>query len=74
MVTAVDEKGSSTHDADRRARELEQHLTDDERFALVISLMGYIPGSAVGGRDPRIPADLPNMSAGYTPGVPGSVR
>jgi len=70
MVTAVDEKGSSTHDADRRAREVEQQLTDDERFALVISLMGYIPGSAVGGRDPRIPADLPNMSAGYTPGVP----
>ncbi len=45
-------------------------MTDDERFSLLISLMGHIPGSAVGGRDPRLPDDLANMSAGYTPGVP----
>lgn len=55
--------------ADERAHELEQQMTDDERFSLVISLMGYIPGSAVGPRDPRLPEILPNMSAGYTPGI-----
>ncbi|HYD75987.1 beta-glucosidase [Ramlibacter sp.] len=57
-------------DPDARARELEEQMTDDERFSLIISVLGYIPGSAVGGRDPRLPADLGNMSAGYTPGVP----
>jgi len=56
--------------ADVRAREVEQQMTDDERFSLIISIMGYIPGSAVGGRDARLPEDLPNMSAGYTPGIP----
>src|SRR5690606_18392407 len=55
---------------DERAREVEEQMTDDERFSLVISIMGHIPGSAVGGRDPRLPANLANMSAGYTPGVP----
>src|SRR5690606_13050322 len=60
-------------DADARAREVEQQMTDDERFSLIISIFGYIPGSVVGtagGRDPRIPEDVTNMSAGYTPGVP----
>lgn len=56
-------------DADARACEIEQQMTDDERFSLIISFMGYIPGSAVGGRDARIPEGV-NMSAGYTPGVP----
>ena len=56
-------------DPDLRARELEEQMTDDERFSLVISVMGCIPGSAVGPRDPRLPAVLPNMSAGYTPGI-----
>src|SRR5690606_8561380 len=55
---------------DVRAREIEQQMTDEERFSLIISLLGYIPGSAVGPRDPRIPAEVTNMSAGYTPGVP----
>ncbi|WP_349258589.1 beta-glucosidase [Steroidobacter sp.] len=44
-------------------------MTDDERFSLIISVMGYMPGSSVGPRDARIPKDL-KMSAGYTPGVP----
>src|SRR5690606_20559955 len=60
-------------DADARAREVEQQMTDDERFSLIISIFGYIPGSVVGtagGRDARIPADVTNMSAGYTPGIP----
>jgi len=60
-------------DADARACEIEQQMTDDERFSLIISFMGYIPGSAVGGRDARIPEGV-NMSAGYTPaGCRGSV-
>ena len=56
--------------ADARAREIEQQLTDDERFSLIISLLGPIPGSFVGPRDPRIPEGVENVSAGYTPGVP----
>ena len=61
---------ASPADVDRRAREVEERLTDDERFALLISILGHVPGGAVGPRDPRIPADVTNMSAGYTPGVP----
>jgi len=61
---------SPRDDADERARQIEAQLTDDERFSLVISVLGHVPGSAFGGRDPRIPDDVTNMSAGYTPGVP----
>jgi beta-glucosidase len=53
---------------DDRARETEQNMTDDERFSLVISLLG--PVSATVHRDPRIPANVKNVSAGYTPGIP----
>jgi beta-glucosidase len=52
---------------DERARDTEQKMTDDERFSLIISLLG--PASLVP-RDARIPADVKNVSAGYTPGVP----
>jgi beta-glucosidase len=55
-------------DADARAREVEQQMTDDERFSLIVSLLG----NTVGGMfppDPRVPRGI-NMSAGYTPGVP----
>src|SRR5262249_57293281 len=52
---------------DERARDTEQRMTDDERFSLLLSLLG--PASLVP-RDPRIPADVKNVSAGYTPGVP----
>src|SRR5690606_13780281 len=63
--------GTATYDdADRRAREIEQQMTDDERFSLVISIMGHVPGSITGDRDTRIPEHVTNMSAGYTPGVP----
>lgn len=55
--------------ADKRACEIEEQLTDEERFSLVISVMGYVPGGAVGPRDPRIPEDVTNMSAGYTSGI-----
>jgi beta-glucosidase len=60
---------ASADEADAKAREIEQQMTDDERFSLLISMLGYVPGSFAP-RDPRIPEDVKNMSAGYTPGVP----
>src|SRR5262245_41424824 len=53
---------------DARARATEQHMTDDERFSLIVSVMGAVPLIGIP-RDPRIPADVTNMSAGYTPGI-----
>ena len=53
--------------ADARARETEQQMTDEERFSLLVSVMGTNPVLPV--RDERIPAGVP-MSAGYVPGVP----
>jgi beta-glucosidase len=54
---------------DGPALQTEQQMTDDERFSLIISLIGAVP--LIGQpRDPRIPEDVTNMSAGYTPGVP----
>jgi beta-glucosidase len=53
---------------DERAREIEAQMTDDERFSLIISLLGPVPSSVP--RDPRIPEDVKNVSAGYTPGIP----
>src|SRR3974390_1656949 len=52
---------------DDRAKQTEQQMTDDERFALLVSVMGANFVSPL--RDPRLPQGLP-MSAGYTPGVP----
>jgi beta-glucosidase len=57
-------------EADARALEVEQQMTDDERFSLIISIMGNVPGSITGDRDARIPPEVGNMSAGYTPGIP----
>ncbi len=54
-------------DADARAREVEAQLTDDERFSLLVGVMGA--GGLWPVRDERIPPDVP-MSAGYVPGVP----
>ncbi|TWH24531.1 MULTISPECIES: hypothetical protein [unclassified Aminobacter] len=59
---------SQESDADVRARETEQQMTDDERFSLLISVLGNVPGASVPA-DPRV-ADLENASAGWTPGVP----
>ncbi|HZU48454.1 MAG TPA: glycoside hydrolase family 3 C-terminal domain-containing protein [Mycobacterium sp.] len=42
-------------------------MTDDERFSLLVSVMGANEMLPV--RDERIPADVP-MSAGYVPGIP----
>lgn len=54
-------------DADERARATEAQMTDDERFSLLVSVMGQNPIVTV--RDSRIPEGTP-MSAGYVPGVP----
>lgn len=53
-------------DADARAREVEAQLTDDERFALIVGVMGA--GELWPLRDERIPPGVP-MSAGYVPGI-----
>jgi hypothetical protein len=53
---------------DERAREIEQQMTDEERFSLFVSLIGAVPSIGVP-RDNRIPEGV-NMSAGYTPGIP----
>ncbi|BBY03771.1 glycoside hydrolase family 3 protein [Mycobacterium seoulense] len=55
------------NDPDARAREVEAQLTDDERFALLVGVMGA--GEMWPVRDERIPPGVP-MSAGYVPGVP----
>lgn len=60
MMTQVDT------DADRRAREVEERMTDEERFSLLVSVMGTNEVLTV--RDERIPAGTP-MSAGYVPGI-----
>jgi beta-glucosidase len=51
---------------DARARATEEQMTDDERFSLLVSVMGT--NTTIKVRDPRIPEDVP-MSAGYVPGV-----
>jgi beta-glucosidase len=51
---------------DERARMAEQQMTDDERFALIISFHGATGGAV---NDKRIPPGVAT-SAGYTPGVP----
>ena len=64
---------TDTHDVaasespDERARLTEEQMTDDERFSLVVGVMGA--NNVLPVRDPRIPEGVP-MSAGYTPGVP----
>jgi beta-glucosidase len=47
----------------------EAKMTDVERFALLISILGNVEGGAFP-PDPRIPKVLENPSAGYTPGIP----
>src|SRR5215475_6137045 len=53
--------------ADVRAREVEAQMSDDERFSLLVSVMGT--NDVVTVRDERIPEGTA-MSAGYVPGVP----
>ena len=53
--------------ADVRAHEVESQMTDDERFSLLVGVMGA--GELWPLRDERIPPGVP-MSAGYVPGIP----
>ena len=61
--------GTQAQTPDERARRTEEQMTDDERFSLLISLIGAVPSIGVP-RDERIPPEIDNMSAGYTPGIP----
>ena len=54
-------------DATVRAQATEQQMTDEERFSLIVSVMGANPFFP--DRDARIPEGMP-MSIGYVPGVP----
>src|SRR5262245_39128402 len=65
----VENAEASADQAEARARETEQQMTDDERFSLIVSLIGAVPSLGVP-RDQRIPENVKNMSAGYTPGIP----
>src|SRR5262249_10800338 len=51
---------------DAKARQIEAQMTDEERFSMLVSLMGT--NDVVTVRDDRIPEGTP-MSAGYVPGV-----
>src|SRR5215471_10101756 len=68
MTHATEDVVGAEGSADERARQVEQQMTDEERFSLVISIFGWAP-RMFPTKDPRIP-DGTNMSAGYTPGVP----
>jgi beta-glucosidase len=59
---------SQAEDPDTRAHAVEAQLTDDERFQLIISVIGAVPSIGMP-RHPSIPEGT-NMSAGYTAGVP----
>ena len=66
MSTSADNETMSAKDADARARAVEAQMTDDERFSLLVSVMGT--NDVVTVRDDRIPEGTA-MSAGYVPGV-----
>jgi beta-glucosidase len=51
---------------DGKARQIEAQMTDEERFSMLVSVMGT--NDVVTVRDDRIPEGTP-MSAGYVPGV-----
>src|SRR5690606_7067559 len=60
--------GPGVPEADIRARETEQQMTDDERFSLITSVIGTVEVLGMP-RHRSIPDDMP-MSACYAPGVP----
>jgi beta-glucosidase len=67
MTADVQDIAGAETPADAKARETEEQMTDEERFSLLVSVMGTNPVIPV--RDERIPEGVP-MSAGYVPGVP----
>lgn len=62
---------AQTPSPDQRAFDTEQKMTDEERFAMLFSLMGA--NGVIQVRDQRIPVGAP-MSAGYVSGVPATLR
>ena len=58
---------TGAEDADVRARQTEMSMSDDERFSLLVGVMGA--GELWPLADERIPPGVP-MSAGYVPGIP----
>ncbi|MCC6946283.1 MAG: glycoside hydrolase family 3 C-terminal domain-containing protein [Bradyrhizobiaceae bacterium] len=68
QTAAGKDKTAAAQSPDERARITEQKMTDDERFSLLISIFGSVPSIGIP-RDKRIPADVKNLSAGYTPGI-----
>jgi beta-glucosidase len=66
-MTSSTDAEQAARSADDRAREVEQQLTDEERFLLILGLFGQHPRMTPV-RDARIPEGT-TMSAGYTPGV-----
>jgi beta-glucosidase len=67
LATDTPKRETISHLADVRARDTEAQMTDEERFSLLVSVMGT--NTWIRERDPRIPDGTP-MSAGYVPGVP----
>ena len=59
--------GAAASPADARAWAVEEQMTDDERFGLLVGVMGV--NDVVTVRDERIPEGVP-MSAGHVPAVP----
>ncbi len=66
--SAEQSPSSADNEADARAAAADQQMTDDERFSLLISILGSVPDGALP-PDPRV-RDVENQSAGYTPGIP----
>src|SRR6516162_4869659 len=64
---SVSDESAAVSEADERALEVEGRMTDEERFSLLVSVMGT--NDVVLIRDARIPEGVA-MSAGYVPGVP----
>jgi beta-glucosidase len=66
---AQEMRSEARHDspADVRAREVEQQMTNDERFSLIINVAGS--STVAPARDKRFPDDVTNCTS-YTPGVP----
>lgn len=60
--------GAAPASPDDRAAATKQQMSDDERFSLLVSILGNVAGGALP-PDPRV-QDVENQSAGYTPGVP----
>src|ERR1700749_937696 len=60
------QRGRAVTDPDTRAREVEAQVTDDERFALLVCVIG--PSEMWQLRDEPIPPDV-ETSTGYAPGV-----